>query len=67
MDGPRSPSGIYYVHLGLGNLDATMEYMGKTYRERSSDVVWIRSAPEYNVLRSDPRFNTLLSKMRLRE
>ena len=64
---PVSPPAIFYVHLGLGNLDATMNYMEKAYRERWSDVVWIKSAPEYDVLRSDPRFVALLAKMRFPE
>ena len=44
-----------------------MEYMEKAYRERWSDVVWIKSAPEYDVLRSEARFVALLSKMRFPE
>ena len=41
--------------------------MEKAYRERWSDVVWIKSAPEYDVLRSEARFVALLSKMRFPE
>jgi len=64
---PVPPPAVFYVHLGLGNLDATMEYMEKAYREKWSDVVWIKSAPEYDVLRSNERFVALLEKMHFPE
>jgi hypothetical protein len=51
--------------VGLGDRDATLECLERAYRERWSDVVWIKSAPVYDWLRSDPRFQALLRKMNL--
>jgi hypothetical protein len=62
---PVPPPAMLYVNLGLGNLDATFEYLEKSYGERWNDVVFIKSPPHYDVLRSDPRFAVLLEKMRL--
>lgn len=59
------PAAIYYVHMGLGDRDATFEYMEKAYRDRWSDMAWIKSAPEYDWLRSDPRFQAFMRKMKL--
>jgi adenylate cyclase len=56
---------ILYVNMGLGNRDATFEYMERAYRERWNDVVFIKTPPIYDALRSDPRFTALLEKMRL--
>ena len=61
------PPAMFYANMGLGNLDATFEYLEKSYRERWNDVVFIKSPPQLDVLRSDPRFTALLVKMRLQE
>jgi hypothetical protein len=54
------------VHLGLKEADATLQYMEQAYRERwGSDVVWIKSGPEFDWLRSDTRFQALLKKLNL--
>ena len=58
------PAAIYYVYMGLGDRDAVFEYMEKAYRERWSDVVWIKATPEYDWLRSDPRFQAFLRRMK---
>lgn len=60
-----SPPAMYYVYLGLQDADAAMEWMEKAYAERWSDVIWIKTAPEYDWLRPDPRFRALLKKMKL--
>jgi hypothetical protein len=61
------PPAMFYANMGLGNLDATFYYLDKSYRERWNDVVFIKSPPELDVLRSDPRFKALLVKMRLQD
>ena len=64
---PIPAPAMMYVHLGLGNRDATFEYLEKSYRERWADVIFIKSGPLYNTVRSDPRFTALLAKMRFPE
>jgi len=52
------------VNMGLGDLDSTFRYLEESYRGRWNDVVFIKSPPQLDVLRSDPRFKALLEKMR---
>ena len=59
------PPAMFYMYLGLRDLDTTFKYMEQTYRERWNDVVFFKSPPHLDVLRSDPRFAALLEKMRL--
>ena len=62
---PAPPPAIYYVYMGLGDRDRTLEWMEKAYAGRWSDVVWIKAAPEYDWIRDDPRFQALLKKLKL--
>jgi hypothetical protein len=64
---PVPAPGIMYVHLGLGNRDATFEYLEKSYRERWADIIFLKSGPLFGIVRSDPRFAALLAKMRFPE
>ena len=62
---PASPPAVYYVYMGLGDRARARDWMEKAYTGRWSDVVWIKSAPEYDGLRDDPRFQALLEKLGL--
>jgi len=62
---PAPPGAILYIYMGLGDRDGTMEWLEKAYAGRWSDVVWIKSAPEFDWLRADPRFQSLLKKLKL--
>src|SRR5258708_17716480 len=64
---PVPPPAMYYAHLGLGNVDATIEYLEKSYQERWNDVGFIKSPPHLDILRSYPRFTALLVKMHLQD
>jgi tetratricopeptide (TPR) repeat protein len=49
----------------LGELDEAFKLYDLAYEQRSGWLVFIRSEPLWNPLRSDPRFRDLLRKMRL--
>lgn len=59
-----SPQGFAIVHMGLGNKEQALNYLEKAYEERSfiapgmADAMW-------DVLRSDPRFQSILRRMGL--
>jgi adenylate cyclase len=53
------------VFTGLGEIDETMAWLERAYEERSSWLVWINVEPRFDGLRSDPRFTSLLHRMRL--
>ncbi|HSJ65861.1 MAG TPA: BTAD domain-containing putative transcriptional regulator [Gemmatimonadaceae bacterium] len=56
----------YYIaipHVGLGEADLALEWLRRTYQERSSSAVHFRSDPLLDPVRSDPRFRALLQRM----
>jgi TolB-like protein/Tfp pilus assembly protein PilF len=62
---PAPPPAIYYVYMGLGDRQGTLEWMEKAYAERWSDLVWMKASPEYDWVREDPRFQALLKRLKL--
>jgi adenylate cyclase len=56
---------IALVFTGLGEIEETMAWLERAYEERSSWLVWINVEPRFDSLRSDPRFTSLLRRMRL--
>jgi len=59
-----SPYMIAVVYAGLGNKDKAFEYLGKAYKERSSDLPYfLRADLRMDSLRSDPRFQDLIRRM----
>jgi len=55
---------IAMVHLGLGDLDQTFEWLEKAYEERSGFLAFIKIEPMLDALRGDPRFKLLTEKIR---
>jgi len=59
-----SPYMIAAVYAGLGTKDKAFEYLEKAYQERSSDLSYfLRADLRIDSLRSDPRFQDLLSRI----
>jgi hypothetical protein len=42
-----------------------MKWLEKAYAERESCMAWLKVDPRFDPLRSDPRFQALLRRMRL--
>jgi len=57
---------IAMIHIGLGNKDQSFTWLEKAFQERSSWLAWAGVEPRFDSLRSDPRFNSLLARMRLK-
>ncbi len=53
------------VYLGLGDIEAAIDWFERAVEERSMWVVWLKMDPLYDLLRTSPRFPGLLSKMGL--
>jgi tetratricopeptide (TPR) repeat protein len=51
------------IYAGLGEKDRTLEWLEKAFEERSPTLVYLKTAPEYDKLRSDPRFDRLLKRI----
>ncbi|MCI4352640.1 MAG: tetratricopeptide repeat protein [Thermoplasmata archaeon] len=58
---------IALIFTGLGDTDQAMAWLERACDERSSWLVWIKVEPRFDRLRSDPRFASLLRRMRLEE
>jgi serine/threonine protein kinase/Flp pilus assembly protein TadD len=55
---------IAIIHLGLGDLDRTFEWLEKAYEERSGFMAFINVEPMLDALRGDPRFKALTERIR---
>jgi eukaryotic-like serine/threonine-protein kinase len=53
------------IHIGLGEDDRAIEYLEKSYDERSHWLVYLHIDPSMDGLRSDPRFQDLLRRVGL--
>ena len=58
-----SPYSIAIIHIGLNNIEEAFNWMEKLYRECNDWLVWLRVGPEFDRLRSDARFDSLLRRV----
>ena len=58
------PYRVAAVHLALGENDRAIEWLRKSYEERDNWMVQLKVDPVMDPLRSDPRFQELMQKMR---
>lgn len=56
---------IAYIYAGLGDHDRLFEFLNQAEAEFAPAVLWIRSHPEFDSIRSDPRYADLLRRLRL--
>lgn len=54
---------IALLHIGLGDRDRALEWLEKAYQDRSAYLVYAKTDPLLDPLRSDPRFISLLHRM----
>jgi DNA-binding winged helix-turn-helix (wHTH) protein/TolB-like protein len=52
------------VYTGLGDKDNALAWLERAYDERSTFLIWIRVNPSLDNLRSEPRFETIIKRMR---
>ena len=53
------------VYVGLGDKDRAFEWLQRAVEERDNWVAYAKTKPEYEPLRSDPRWADLLRSMNL--
>jgi eukaryotic-like serine/threonine-protein kinase len=53
------------IHIGLGEDDRAMEYLEKSFEERSHWLIYLHIDPSMDALRSNPRFQDLLRRVGL--
>jgi len=58
------PLGLARIYAHLGDQDRCIEILDKEYRQRDFMLaVWIKTDPEFDRVRPDPRFQALLTKI----
>jgi tetratricopeptide (TPR) repeat protein/DNA-binding winged helix-turn-helix (wHTH) protein len=60
-----SPANVAAIYAGLGDTDRALEWLERAYEMRSRTMVWLNVWPQYDALRSDPRFTDLLRRVGL--
>jgi len=61
------PYRVAAVHLALGDKDQAIEWLNKDYEEMDNWMNQLKVDPVMDPLRSDPRFQLLLHKMKFKE
>jgi hypothetical protein len=60
-----SPLGIALVYIGLNEKEEAFKWVERAYEDRVFWLGYLKVEPFFDPLRSDPRFTSLLKKMRL--
>jgi len=59
------PTTLWLLHTALGDIDRSFECLEKAIEDRDPAMILLKAAPEYDIVRSDPRFIAFLKKMNL--
>jgi TolB-like protein/Tfp pilus assembly protein PilF len=60
-----APFGAAMIYTGLGENGLALEWLEKSYQERSPWLIWIGADPVFLPLHKEPGFQQILSKMHL--
>jgi TolB-like protein/DNA-binding winged helix-turn-helix (wHTH) protein/Tfp pilus assembly protein PilF len=60
-----SPFYLAEVYSALGDTNRAMEELERAYQDRSNSIIFLRVDPEFDVLRSNARFQSLLQQLQL--
>ena len=60
-----TPAALVFAYTGLGDKDQAFAWMEKSYQERSNFMVYLKTVPLLDPLRSDPRFAELVRRVGL--
>jgi hypothetical protein len=60
-----SPVALTKLYVALGDGNAAFDWLEQAYRERRGWLTYLKIEPTLDPLRSDPRFQRLLERMRL--
>jgi tetratricopeptide (TPR) repeat protein len=58
-----SPLDVAFIYIGLGDRDRAFEWLEKAYEERVWQMGLLKVGPEFDPLRSDPRFADLVRRV----
>ena len=55
---------VAFIYLGLGDRDRAFEWLEKAVAERAGRIVYLKAERAFDPLRSDPRFEVLLRRLK---
>jgi len=58
---------IAVIHMGLGEIEEAFRWLEKAYEEHSPMLVYLKIAPFWKAIQSDPRWQSLLRRMNFPE
>ena len=59
------PYSFAVIYAGLGEKDKAFEYLDKEYKDGSYNLGYLKTDPQLDSLRSDPRFAELIRRLKL--
>ena len=59
-----TPYGVALIFAGLNDKEQAMKWLQNAYEDRSHWLVWLNLDPRFDNVRSDPRFQELLQRMK---
>ena len=62
---PVARGGLAMAHLALGDKDGAFLWLNRGVEERDQTVQNLKVSPQWDPIRSDPRYHTLLKRMKL--
>jgi len=62
-----SPFYVSVVYAGLHENEKAMNWLEKAYEDRSNAIIFLKVDPDFDGLRSNPRFQALLRRLTLQE
>lgn len=62
---PHNPIAVGIAYLGVGDNEATLEWLDKAYEQRSNELTKLKADPIFDPLRGYPRFQDLLHRVGL--
>ncbi len=58
-----SPVLLAQISIGLNHMDEVFEHLENACKLRSTELIWLKTRPTYDSIRSDPRFDKLCMRM----
>jgi tetratricopeptide (TPR) repeat protein len=56
---------LAFAALGLGDVAGALKWIEQALEERDPNLIYIPASPDFDPLRSDPRFRSLMRRMNL--
>jgi tetratricopeptide (TPR) repeat protein len=60
-----SPALIAQVQVGLGDMEAALEWLGRAFEVHATELAWLRVRPFFERLHGEPAFDELLGRLGL--